>query len=203
MGLRKKNDEGRMSSVLNLLHRLDNEPSHAEQVTKIALQLFDELKSLHGLKEKDRLLLQAAALLHDIGWLQGAQSHHKSSMKLILKNDLLGWTDEEKLIIANIARYHRKALPKEKHSNFARLSDTAKQKVRKLASLLRIADGLDRSHGNYVKKVKCRLAKDQVKMTIYALSDLSAEIYGFEKKRDLFRETFGIPIVIDKIEIAL
>ncbi len=198
MGLKSK----RMESVRQLMRQLENEPSHAKQVTRLALQLFDELKLLHGLKDKEREYLEAASLLHDIGWSEGGRSHHKSSMKLILANDLLGWKEEEKLIIANIARYHRKSLPKEKHSKFAALSHQDKEIVKKLAALLRIADGLDRSHGSYVRKVQCQLGADRVQVTLFCNGELVMELYGFEKKRDLFEYAFGLPIVIKDIRNA-
>jgi len=124
----------RMASVQKIFSKYDAEPSHAVQVKRLALQLFDGLASLHGLGEREREWLQAAALLHDIGWSQPGKGHHKNSMKLILRENLDSWTEDEQRIIANIARYHRKSEPKESHKNFADLPPADQQKVRRLAA---------------------------------------------------------------------
>ena len=190
----------RFEPIQALFNRFEDEPSHAIQVKRLSLQLFDCLTKLHGLGDHERQLLDAAAMLHDIGWSQGQKAHHKSSMKLILKNRFDGWTSEEQLIIANVARYHRKAGPKENHKKFAALSLQDRQIVNQLAALLRIADGLDRSHGDVVETVKCDIKNDQVLLTLICRRDMQLEHYGFDKKRDLFQKVYGIDIVIHDIK---
>jgi hypothetical protein len=111
-----------MEGVFRLMRRYDGEEAHSRPVCKLALELFDQLQALHGLSALERQWLEAAALLHDIGWSQAGQAHHKASLRLILHERLPGWSDEEALIIANIARYHRKSAPRSKHRHFARLS---------------------------------------------------------------------------------
>ena len=189
----------KIKTAENLMKEFDREPSHAIQVSTLALQLFDELSILHGMNQKDRELLEAAALLHDIGWSKGPKGHHKNSMKMILLNELPGWDEKEKLLIANIARYHRKSFPSLKHKNFDKLDKENQEKVKTLASLLRIADGLDRSHTNCVKKIQAELDADCVHLHIFCRGEISAEIYGFEKKSDFFTQTFNINIVVDNI----
>ena len=185
-----------MDTAFRLMQQFDSEPAHAVQVAKVVLELFDELADLHGLGRMQRELLEAAAYLHDIGWSRGAKTHHKSSMQMILDSSLPGWSKEEILLIANIARYHTKAVPKRSHPNFAALSGENRLVVRKLAALLRVADGLDRSHEAIVQRVQCRWEDDQFKLTLFCRGRLGAEQYGFEKKRDLFENIFGAPIVI-------
>lgn len=189
----------RIASARKLMQKFDHEPTHARQVTRLALQLFDALQNLHGLDQDKRAILEAAALLHDIGWSEGRKGHHKTAMKLILKNDLPGWNNDEKLLIANVARYHRKSLPSDSHKNFAIISENDKLPLRKLAALLRIADALDRSHTCAVETIEAQVGPDKISLSLAVRGEIAAELYGFEKKRDLFIETFSLPIVIDRI----
>ncbi len=188
----------RMQAVFKLMKKYEQEPSHARQVQKIALRLFDELKELHGLSAFQREFLQAAALLHDIGWSQGVKGHHKSSLKLILSHKLAGWTDNERLIVANIARYHRKALPDDRHTHFCKLAPEEKLTVNKLSSLLRVADSLDRSHMNSVDDIQCTITTRRVKLELSGNGTFDAEMSGFKKKRDLFEQIFKRDVVLAK-----
>ena len=190
----------RMESVQKIFAKYEMEPSHARRVKRLALQLFDGLALLHGLGEHEREWLEAAALLHDIGWSQLGKGHHKSSMKLILKEKLDYWSIDEQAVIDNIAQYHRKSQPKESHKNYAALSPAYQQKVRQLAALLRIADGLDRSHGDVVDKIECRIQSDQVLLALTCQRDLQMEHYGFEKKKGLFEDVYGLRVSIDEIK---
>lgn len=196
----KKTD--RFQSIRKVMKHYEREPQHARQVARLALRLFDDLTLLHGLGELEREWLEAAALLHDIGWSRSNAEHHKESGRLILKADLIGWLDEERQVIANIARYHRKAAPKETHKSFAALSETAQTVVAKLAAILRIADGLDRSHHNVVESVTCRIDHDVVRLELFCRREIGFELFGFEKKRDLFHGAFGLEVVIDGIRDA-
>jgi len=190
----------RQDPVNTLFLRYEKEPAHATQVRRLTLQLFDGLTELHGFGDRERQWLEAAALLHDIGWSQGPKAHHKNSMKLILKHRFDGWTEEEQLIVANIARYHRKSAPKLSHKNYAALPTAARQIVLQLAAILRIADGLDRSHGNVVEKIDCKIDPDRLSLTLVCHRDIHSELYGFEKKRHLFEKAFGLPVVINNIK---
>jgi exopolyphosphatase/guanosine-5'-triphosphate,3'-diphosphate pyrophosphatase len=110
------NSTDRLAAVKTLQLKYDPEPFHSNQVTKLALQLFDELSALHGLSVPERLLLEAAALLHDIGYARESDGHHKNSLKMILEYGLPGFNPTEIAIIANVARYHRKSLPAADHN---------------------------------------------------------------------------------------
>ncbi|MBN1351165.1 HD domain-containing protein [candidate division KSB1 bacterium] len=188
-----------MTSVRELRDSLLGESAHEEQVCKLALMLFDELNALHSLKAADSELLEAASLLHDIGWAISGSKHHKHSRDMILNYGIAGWSKREVLLIANIARYHRKAFPADSHSQYAALSPAEKVKVSQLSSLLRLADGLDRSHTNAVQRIGCEWHANEINLTLHCRGNCDAEIYGFEKKRDLFEFVYGRNIRIEKL----
>jgi len=192
----KKKPDTKFASVMWLMAQYDDEPRHAEHVTTLALKMFDDLKQLHRSGEHERDLLEAGGLLHDIGWSQGESGHHKSSMNLILSSGLEGWTENDELIIANIARYHRKSLPKSRHKKFDKLSKADQLVVWKMASLLRLADGLDHFHDRIVNGVSCHIGSDNIEMTLTTREDTDPQIPSFEKKKDMFEMTFGKSVTI-------
>lgn len=190
------NSSDRLATVKSLQLQYDPEPFHSNQVTKLALQLFDELPALHGLSVPERLLLEAAALLHDIGYArENEDGHHKNSLKMILEYGLPGFTPTEIAIIANVARYHRKSPPSADHKYYVALEPEAAAIVRKLAALLRIADGLDRSHRSLVYEIKSVLEPRKVVFQIYHYGELRNEISAAERKADLFESEFGRQVI--------
>ncbi|HVT87995.1 MAG TPA: Ppx/GppA phosphatase family protein [Tepidisphaeraceae bacterium] len=191
MTIRREVPDPRRRSVLDLARKCDWHKTHSEHVAMICMSLFDDLKPLHGLGGIERELIEYGALLHDIGWHIGRKGHHKHSMYLICNGDLKNFTDEEIAIIANIARYHRKAEPKKSHDSYANLSSWARRVVDVGASLLRLSDGLDRSHVGAITKVSCRTRQHRVKCLLTARSDAELEIWGAKRKMDLFERVFG------------
>ena len=189
----------RRRSVIDLARRSDWHRTHAEHVSRLCLQLFDELATLHGMGALERELIEYGALLHDIGFHIGRSGHHKHSMYLIVHGDLKSFSKEEVLIIANIARYHRKADPGKKHDNYAALSPRGRRIVNIGAALLRIADGLDRSHCNVIQKITCRIKDRKVVCRLSARSDAALEIWGADRKRQLFQQVFGKEIEFELV----
>jgi len=184
-------NDKRISAIQGLQIRYDPEPAHSDQVARLALQLFDELQELHQLPLTERLFLYAGGLLHDIGYAQqNGAGHHKNSLRIILDYGLPGFDATEVAIIANIARYHRKALPSLSHPEFAALSPAARSIVTHLSALLRIADGLDRSHRRLVHQVEGQITAVQVTLEIRHFGDLREEIVAAERKADLFRQVY-------------
>lgn len=190
----------RRRSIIDLARRCDWNKAHSEQVARLTLELFDQLKGLHGLDAADRDLIEYGALLHDIGWHIGQRGHHKHGAYLISNGDLRGFADEEVAIIANIVRYHRKALPSKSHELFARLSRRGQRVVMVGAALLRLGDGLDRSHGGVVQRVRCRVGDRKVRCTVYARSDAELEIWGARRKMDLFEKALGRRIQFNLVQ---
>ena len=170
-------------------------PDHMRQVSILALMIFDYLRPLHGLDEHDRFLLQAAAISHDVGFLYDEENHHKVSFDLIRKADFSGLNELDQMLIALIARYHRKSPPKKKHKFFNALEEKDKGRVKKLAALLRIADGLDRTHTNFVKKVQCQLTESTVVFVLEPFEEKSPEVQAGLKKSALFMEVFNRHVV--------
>ena len=191
--------ELRRRSVIGLCRRSGYHRGHAEQVARLALDIFRGTRALHGLTNADGELLEFAALLHDIGYHISPKGHHKHGAYLISSADMKGLGEEEVAVLAQAVRYHRKATPKESHEGFAALSPVLRRKVRVLASILRVADGLDRSYGAVVRHVHCDVSDKTVNMRLTVGGDPALEIWGARRKRDLFEEVFGRKV---RVEVA-
>jgi exopolyphosphatase/guanosine-5'-triphosphate,3'-diphosphate pyrophosphatase len=166
-----------------------NEP-HCEQVARLAGQLFDALQERFDLDPADRELLVAAALLHDVGYLIGHPKHHKHSYHIISHSGLPGFTGREIELIALLARYHRRAHPKKSHPEFGRLSPDDRRRVRKLAGILRIADGLDRTHGQAARTLNVEADDDTVRIEVVADSNPEVDLWDANRKAGLFESAF-------------
>jgi exopolyphosphatase / guanosine-5'-triphosphate,3'-diphosphate pyrophosphatase len=187
-----------MESVRDFGRRYRYDREHAEHVTQLALSIHDQLVDALHLDPSKRRLLESAAMLHDVGYYIAYDRHHRHSYHLILHSGLPGLTRREITMVAAIARYHTKALPKRSHESWAAIEPADRAAVRELAAILRIADGLDRGRGARVSRVR---AHDDGAVTRFEISgdaDLHAELYGVGKKRDLFEETFG-----RRVEVAV
>ncbi|NPU98932.1 MAG: HD domain-containing protein [Candidatus Omnitrophica bacterium] len=171
-------------------HVTDRE--HALHVENLSLQLFDQLRELHHGGEIERQLLQCAAYLHDIGCVVSYQKHHVNSLRIILDANLPSFRSREKQMIANIARYHRKSTPKHKHYEFASLPPDDQTTVKKMSALLRIADALDRSHGSKIQSLQCTLVNSKCYCVLSAKEDCPEEKSAVLKRKDLFRDVFGV-----------
>jgi len=181
----------RRRSVVRISRKCQVNWPHAEHVARLSLDLFRGTRPLHNLPNSDGELLEFAAILHDVGFHIAAAKHHKHAAYLIENSDLQGFSFEEAQMLAQIARYHRKATPKESHEGYARLSERNRQRVRILASLLRVADGLDRGYAQLVRGLRCVVSDHAVEIVISAASEPELEMYSARRKRDLFEETLG------------
>ena len=194
-------DSLRYDSMQSAAKKFNIDIVHAEHVLRTSLRLFDDLQSIHKLGEKERELLEVAAILHDVGYHISHDMHHKHSY-YILKNCMLpGFTNNEKELIANIARYHRKSHPKKKHENFNVLSNKDKKIVLILSSFLRIAEGIDRRRQQEVAAIRGVL--DGNNYTVYLKpknedDDIDVEIWGAERRKLLLEETLGINVQFEK-----
>ncbi|MFG0283519.1 MAG: HD domain-containing protein [Phycisphaerales bacterium JB039] len=190
---------GRMAVVRRFARRCRYEQSHVEHVTRLALSIFDQLVELFGpvgFDEEARQVLEAAALLHDIGYLVNYKSHHRHSLYLIAHSgELDGWTPREVELIANVARYHRRSEPKAAHERYQSLSKRDRDLVRGLGGVLRIADGLDRTHTQRVRDVRIGIGDGAIIFTLQGDGDILTDAWGAERKSGLFEKYFQRPPV--------
>ena len=179
------------SEIEVLLALYETEPEHTRHVALLAQQLFDALKSWHGLNQRDRDLLQTAALLHDIGWSQTQPDgigHHKETGRMIRKHLWRNLNPDEVELVAQVARYHRKNLPNPiEHRPFALLSENDQRRIQFLSALLRVADGLDRRHAQVVSQVLADFTSGGLLIEAVALVDIAPEIMAADRKADLLR----------------
>ncbi len=186
----------RQSSVKQLADSCNYDKKHCSHVAYLSLKLFESLKEYHKLPDEYSEYLEAAALLHDIGYHISHSQHHKHSYYIIRNSELLGFTENEIEIIANTARYHRKSHPKTKHTDFQKLPSLHKDAVKKLSSLLRIADGLDRTHtGNIIEIIPEIKDSRAIFKVLYSKHFPEIEIWGAERRKELFEDVFGTEVV--------
>ena len=183
-------------SVLEFGRSCHFDQEHAQHVAGLAREIFLTLTPRFGFTEKAGRLLEAAALLHDVGYFINYSGHHKHSYHLIRHADLLGFTPRERELIANIARYHRKSLPKKKHEPYLRLSESDRVLVSLFGGIVRLCDGLDRRRNKAVDAVTPALSKGVLRLCLSGQEDLSVELYGAKEKSDLLKAATGLQIVI-------
>ncbi len=187
-----------LRGALALLDHYQGDRKHAVRVATLAQQLFGALRPIHLLGSEHQRLLAAAALLHDIGYFVSHTNHNKHSAYLIHNSELTGFMAGEVAIIANVARYHRSSTPKVKHPFFSVLQDPEQDTVRKLASILRVADALDRDHEGRIKSVSCKYDDKTIYLTAHCSRASDATRYRIEERVDLLQEVFA-----REVELAL
>ena len=188
----------RLRGVHAVGRRFGYEEAHALQVARLAETVFDALAPDYALTRHQRVLLAAAALLHDAGYHIAADGHHKHALYLVKHSELTGFSEAERDVIANAARYHRGAPPREKHVDYAALNQQDRQTVCRLAAILRVADALDRSHDSRVREVSVARDGRVVHLRLLADADCAREISAAEQKRDLFEQVFDCRLEIEK-----
>lgn len=192
-------EDPRKRSVLELVHKCDWHEEHSLHVASLALSIFDAVKGRLGLTDQDRELLIFAAYMHDIGYHVSHRKHHKHALYIIRNSDLRGFKECEIEIMANVARYHRRSTPKLRHPYYKRLDKESKKRVKKLSAILRIADGLDRSHYQNVREVKIDIKQTEVVLSLRTESDPHLEIWGANRKKTLFEEVMGMSLTIQPV----
>jgi len=165
-------------------------PEHMEQVARLSCLLFDELADLHALGPRWRRILAAAALVHDVGWTVSPSGHHKHAARIVRNSDLPGFDGPERDLVALVARYHRGKGPKPSHGRFAALDPADQDAVLTLAALIRIADGLDRSHLSGVQSLSCAATRDSVTIRLRVKRLVGDDISAAYRKSGLFEKVF-------------
>ncbi|MFM8634726.1 MAG: HD domain-containing protein [Planctomycetia bacterium] len=186
----------RDAAIEKLAAACSGEMEHGRTVATLAGRIYEQLAGPLGLPEADRQLLEWAARLQDVGYIINYDQHHKHSYHLIRNSRIPGIRGHDLEIIANVARYHRGALPKRKHENLSRLSSEDQQRVSRMAAILRLAGGLDRSRSQQVKDVVARIDADRAMLAVVADQEPQVDIWGAERRTELFEKVFGMPVTI-------
>jgi exopolyphosphatase / guanosine-5'-triphosphate,3'-diphosphate pyrophosphatase len=184
----------RRRSVIELAERCGYWAAHAQQVARLALAIFDQTRSVHGLGDRERTWLEYAALLHDIGVHISYGRHHRHSYYLIKNGDLRGFDPDEIEMVALIARYHRQATPKKAHEGFGDLRGPARRAVRALAAMVRLAEGLDRSHARALSGIELYPASDHYLARLHARGDAELELWAAHRHAGPLERMLGRPV---------
>ena len=177
-----------------LANRYQVDMAHAEHVEQLCVEIFEALRSLHQLDASAGLLLRVAAILHEVGRFVSARAHHQHSYYLIVNSEIFGLSRNELEIVSLVARYHRHSPPKRTHEGYEDLSKSDRLLVAKLASILRVADALERSHTQRVRNLQISLEDRRLEIAIPGVEDVSLEQLAVNDKGNLFSEIFGVDI---------
>lgn len=188
------------ADALGVKYRYDR--AHGRHVAMLSTKLFDALAGEHGLGNRERLLLQVAALLHDIGVFVSLRAHHKHSLYLLASSQIFGLTDSETTVVANIARYHRRGLPQKSHIAYVALDATDRLIVNKLSAILRVANALDAEHLQKIKDVRMFQRGEAWILELEGAGDVTMERMVAVSRADMFAETFGRQILIRQAGVA-
>jgi exopolyphosphatase/guanosine-5'-triphosphate,3'-diphosphate pyrophosphatase len=196
----------RARSVLSVARRYGYDVPHSHHVARLATQIFDGTRTLHGLDEQDRKLLQYASILHDIGYHIAHNNHHRHGLYLIKNSEMPGFTGEEIAMMAAVVRYHRGSLPtkaadkrsRREHEDYFSLDRRRREKLLKLAAILQIADGLDRSHRQAINDVRCTETDGSLTIVAQASDECELEMWSAERKSSWFTNIFDVALRFEK-----
>lgn len=172
---------------------------HAEQTRLLAVQLFDQLAGEHRLGERHRLLLEVAAILHEIGTFVASRAHHKHSLYLIAHSEIVGLTQDELIAVANVARYHRRSRPKPSHLDYITLPRERRMIVNKLAALLRVAEALDSSRTQQIRTLQSRIDGNGLIISVQGGGDFTLERRALAETADMMLDIYGLEVRLEEM----
>lgn len=172
---------------------------HAEQTRSLAVQLFDQLAGEHRLGERHRLLLEVAAILHEVGTFVASRAHHKHSFYLIVNSEIVGLTQDELAVVANVARYHRRSRPKPSHLDYIALPRERRMIVNKLAALLRVAEALDSSRTQQIQTLQSRIDGNGLIISVQAGGDFTLERRALAETSDMMLDIYGLEVRLEQL----
>ena len=187
-----------ISSALQIGRKYLFDEQHGASVAKYAVKLFDETRVLHNLNLEYRLLLEVAALLHDIGNFVNMNDHHKHTQYLLTATPVIGLDQSQMAIVANVARYHRKSFPKVAHDGYRMLSSRDRVIVSKLAALLRLADAMDNEHASKVADLEMQYKKPKLHIKLKGDGDMLLEKWALANKSAMFEEVYSTRLVVEE-----
>jgi exopolyphosphatase/guanosine-5'-triphosphate,3'-diphosphate pyrophosphatase len=184
----------RRRSTIELAERCNYYAVHAQHVARLALALFDQTRALHGLTDREREWLEFAALMHDLGVHISYPRHHRHSYYLIKNGDLRGFEPDEIEVMALVARYHRRGTPKKSHAEYAELTPVLRRTVRMLASILRVAESLDRSHAQVVSALELQDRGNDLLLQLRTSGDAELEVWATQRHLAPFEQLMQKPV---------
>lgn len=186
-----------LRSARIIARRYQSDSGHGAHVGKLCEKLFDDLADLHQLTSHDGLLLQVAAILHEVGTYISPRAHHKHSEYIILNSEVFGLDRTDVNIVALVARYHRHSGPVLEHPGYAALGTDERIRVSKLAALLRVADALERTHAQRVAEIDIRREPGKLRLRLPGVPDAAVERLAMSSKADLFEQVFGLAVIVE------
>ena len=190
--------EGVIRSATTMVEKYRVDVAHAQNVAELAVRLFDELQTEHGLSWRHRLLLRVAALLHEVGSFVSNAAHHKHSYYLIANSEIYGLNRDDIEMVAHVARYHRRSGPKPSHLEYIALTRESRVAVSKLAALLRVADALARGRGRPLPKLRFERRGDEFLVLAPGAADMILERRALAAKGDLFEDIYGMRLRLEE-----
>jgi len=189
-------------SALDLAHKFHVDEAHATHVAQLSRELFHQMQDLHQLEPRSALVLYLAALLHEVGMYVNDRAFHKHSLYVINNSHLFGLGSRDVLLVALVARYHRRGSPKPIHQGYSSLDRADRIAVAKMAAILRIADSLDASRSQRIKHFVCASETDRFVVNVSDVDDLSLEQLSVQQKGPLFEEVFGVPVLLRRRRVS-
>ncbi|MDR2965519.1 MAG: HD domain-containing protein [Treponema sp.] len=185
-----------VASALNLGRRYHFDEAHGRHVAGHCMMLFDALTKEHGMNKRHRKMLEIAAILHDVGTYIRASGHQKHGQYIVANSEIFGLHNDELNIIANVISYHRGDPPSQSDIEYIKLQREERILVLKMASILRVADALDRGHSQQIKKFTVERRPETIVLNVDRTYDLSLELFGLEEKGGMFQDVFGYKVVL-------
>ena len=191
---RREFERQTIASALSVARKYHAEDQHVRHVAELAVRLFDLLAEEHGMGDRERLLLHVAALLHEVGKLIKGSGHHKHGAYIVANSEIFGIDEDDLAVVANVVRYHRRALPQASHPMYMSLSREQRLAVSKLAAILRVADALDVSHLGRVDRFVAERTEDLLRLSCGYQGDLSLERMALIRKGNLMDQVYGLRV---------
>jgi len=185
-----------IASAVNLGRKFHFDETHSQHVARLCMILFDALANVHGMNRRQRVMLETAAILHDIGGFIKTSGHNKHGQYIVANSEIFGLPRDELDIIANVIRYHHGDSPSVSDINYISLQRDERILVLKMAAILRVGEALDRGHSQQIKDLTVERRAETVALHTHGGPDISLELMGIEENADLFQHTFGYKVVL-------
>jgi len=186
-----------IASAINLGRKFHFDEAHSRHVAHHCMMIFDALVKEHGMSRRHRIMLETAAFLHDVGTYIKSSGHQKHGQYIVANSEIFGLHNDELNIIANVINYHRGEPPSQSDIEYIKLQREERILVLKMASILRVADALDRGHSQQIKKITVERRSETIVLNVDKPYDLSLESMGLEEKGGMFQDVFGYKVILN------